>query len=377
LSREGKQSGPEQVLFKESLKPSSRRLFILMLSCATFLALIYGARNIFSSVSLQRPLDLVRALGFEFVYWYVWVAFTPAVIWFARKFDFQRNAAKSVFALIAFGLLIAPLQATVEFSLAYAIDLLRGMPAQEMAVRRHLLPRVIAVETFGNFIVYTLIVCGYYAYDYYRKYREREIRSVELEGRLAQAELQNLKMQLHPHFLFNTLHTISVLMMRDANLANRMLIRLSDLLRITLDNTGNQMVPLKQELDFLSGYLEIEQTRFQDRLTVNIDVQPAALDARVPNLILQPIVENAIRHGIASQPGSGTIQLRASIVGPVLRVEVRDDGPGLDGSFKKGIGLTNTEARLRQLYGTSHSFDIANAPDGGVQVTLTIPVNGR
>ena len=253
-------------------------------------------RNVFATVSRQQPVDWVRSVGFEFVFWYVWAAFTPLVIWFARRFDPQRDATKSVLALIAFGLLIAPLQATAEFSLAYSIDFLRHVPAEDLSRRRQILVRAIEIETFGNFIIYALIVCGHYAYDYYQKYREREIRSVELEGRLAQAELQNLKMQLHPHFLFNTLHTISVLMMRDANLANRMLIRLSDLLRITLDNTGSHMVPLKQELDFLRGYLEIEQTRFQDRLTVEIDAQPVTLDAQVPNLILQPLVENAIRH---------------------------------------------------------------------------------
>ncbi|HEY3580419.1 MAG TPA: histidine kinase [Pyrinomonadaceae bacterium] len=355
---------------------SSRKLFILVVSCATFLAVIYGARTLFAAVARQQPIDWVRQFGFEFVYWYVWAALTPVVLWFARNFDLQRNTARSVWALIAFGLLIAPLQSAIEFSIAYWIDTLRGMP--DLLQRRRILLPAIAIATFGNIIIYVLIVCGHFAWDYYQKYREREMRSVELEGRLAQAELQNLKMQLHPHFLFNTLHTISVLMMRDANLANRMLIRLSDLLRITLDSTGSHMVPLKQELDFLRGYLEIEQTRFQDRLTVNIDVQPAALDAQVPNLILQPLVENAIRHGIASQPGNGTIQLRAAHDGPNLRLQVSDDGPGLDGSFKKGIGLTNTEARLRQLYGASHSFDIRNLPGtGGVEVTITIPLNGR
>ena len=357
---------------------SSRKLWLLIVACATFIALIYAARGVFISVAQQQPIDWVRRVAFEFLYWYVWAAFTPIVIWFARRYDLQaKNWTRSVLALAAFGLLIAPLQSTIEFSLAYAIDFLRGVPAAEMLQRRRVLARAIVVETFPNFIVYALIVCGHYAYDYYEKYREREMRSVELEGRLAQAELQNLKMQLHPHFLFNTLHTISVLMMRDANLANRTLIRLSDLLRVTLDSAGSQMVPLKQELDFLRGYLEIEQTRFQDRLTVAIDVPPAALDARVPSLILQPLVENAIRHGIATRPGAGSIEIRATIDGDALRLQVRDDGPGLARDFKKGIGLKNTEARLQQLYGAAHNFELSNSSGGGVLATITIPFNDR
>lgn len=351
-----------------------RKLWLLIISCATFLALIYSARNIFATVSQGRPIDWVRQVGFEFLYWFVWAAFTPFVIWFARRFELQRtNWRRTLVALIAFGLLIAPLQSFIEFPLAYLIDILRGMPAAEMARRRQVLGRAIAIETFGNFIIYSLIVCGHYAYDYYRRYREREIRSVELEGRLAQAELQNLKMQLHPHFLFNTLNSISVLMMRDVELANRMLVRLSDLLRITLDSAGSQMVSLKQELDFLRGYLEIEKTRFQDRLTVNIDVPSAALDAQVPNLILQPLVENAIRHGITTRPGAGRIAIRANVENHSLHMQVSDDGPGIDHTFKKGIGLTNTEARLKQLYGPAHKFELANQPTGGLLVTITIP----
>jgi len=355
-----------------------RKRWLLILSCATFLALIYAARGIFISVSQQRPIDWVRQVGFEFLYWYVWAAFTPAVIWFANRFELRRDKwMATLLALVAFGLLIAPLQATVEYSLAYSIDVVRGVPAAEMEQRRRILARLIAIETFTNFIIYSLIVCGHYAYQYYQRYREREMRAVELEGRLAQAELQNLKMQLHPHFLFNTLNTISVLMMRDAELANRMLIRLSDLLRVTLDNAGNQMAPLRQELDFLRGYLEIEQTRFQDRLTTSFDISPATLDVRVPYLILQPLVENALRHGIATRPGAGHIEVRAAVENGNLQMQVRDDGPGIDGTFRKGIGLTNTEARLKQLYGTAHNFEFTNLPAGGLLVTITIPFNER
>jgi signal transduction histidine kinase len=313
------------------------------------------------------------------LYWYVWAALTPLVIWFARHFDVERsNWPRTLSALIGFGLLIAPLQGAIETGIALLIEWrILHATAAELARRRQLMARLILIETFGNFIIYFLIVAGVYAYDYYQKYREREMRSLDLEGRLAQAELQNLKMQLHPHFLFNTLHTISVLMMRNVEAANQMLIRLSDLLRVTLDSIGTEEVSLKQELDFLRGYLEIEQTRFQDRLTVKMDVDPATLDARVPNLILQPLVENAIRHGIASRPDEGLIVIRATLMDKTLCLQVRDNGPGLSSedlaSLNQGVGLTNTQARLRQLYGSSHRFEISNASEGGLAVTVSLP----
>jgi hypothetical protein len=360
-------------------KKTTNRLLIFILSCATFLGLIYAARGIFMGVSLGRPIDWTRQVGFEFLFWYVWAAFTPPVLWFAQRFELNRSHwLRTVLALIAFGLLIAPLQSATEYSLAYSIDWLRHVPEVEMQRRRAILGRAIIVEAFGNFIIYALIICGHYAYEYYQRYREREIRAVDLEGRLAQAELQNLKMQLHPHFLFNTLHTISVLMMRDVNTANQTLIRLSDLLRTTLDSAGTQLVPLKQELDFLRGYLEIEKTRFQDRLTIEFDVPANVLDVLVPNLILQPLVENAIIHGIAVRPGVGTIQISARRQGDHLELTISDNGSGLTRvdpiSIKKGIGLTNTEARLRQLYGETQSFELSRAEGGGLTVKVSIPL---
>ena len=241
-----------------------RKRWLLILSCATLLAFIYSARSVFITISQGRTIDWARLIVFEFQYWYVWAVLTPLVLWFARRFELQRtNWRRPLLALIVFGLIIAPFQATVEYFIAFGFDIWRGMSQDEIMRRAEFIKRAIVVEAFSNFIIYSLIVCGHYAYEYYRRYRERELRSVELEGRLAQAELQNLKMQLHPHFLFNTLNSISVLMMRDVELANRMLVRLSDLLRITLDSAGTQMVSLKQELDFLRGYLEIERTRFR------------------------------------------------------------------------------------------------------------------
>jgi LytS/YehU family sensor histidine kinase len=213
--------------------------------------------------------------------------------------------------------------------------------------------------------------------DYYRKYRERELRASQLETRLAQAQLDALKMQLHPHFLFNTLNSISVLMTEDVTAARRMLTRLSDLLRASLENVGAQEVSLGEELEFLKNYLEIEQTRFQDRLTVRMEIEPGVLEARVPNLILQPLVENAIRHGIAPRAQPGLIEIHAARENGIVQLKVRDNGAGLGSASPEtlimGIGLSNTQARLKQLYGGAHNFEIRDARGGGLEVAISIP----
>ncbi len=230
---------------------------------------------------------------------------------------------------------------------------------------------------YFNLVTYATFVGIGHAYNFYRRFRDRELKASQLEAQLAQAQLQALKMQLHPHFLFNTLHTIAMLNLKDPKAANRMISRLSDLLRLTLENIGAQEVPLKQELDFLKQYLEIEQVRFQDRLTVHLEIDPQTLDARVPNLILQPIVENALRHGIAEQEEGGRIELFVKRVDGSLRLTVRDNGPGIsDGDkvrLRRGIGLTNTQKRLEQLYGTAHRFELGNADGGGLEVSITLP----
>jgi sensor histidine kinase YesM len=216
-----------------------------------------------------------------------------------------------------------------------------------------------------------------YAIDYYQKYRERELRASQLETRLAQARLQVLKMQLHPHFLFNTLNAISELVFKDPESAEHMITNLSDLLRLSLDNVGVQEVPLKQELDFLNKYVEIEQTRFHDRLQLSTDIAPETLDAWVPNMILQPLVENAIRHGIGMRSAGGHIEIGAERENGMLRLFVRDNGGGLHNGeqkqLKEGVGLANTRARLAHLYGEEHRFDLDNVPGGGLMVDMSIP----
>ena len=351
----------------------------LIFLCWTVIGLFFAGRNIVSAISRGAPIAWARGVCFEVIYWLTWGLFTPVIFSFARRYRIQnRRPARSAMALLGFGLLVAPLQVATEASISLLIAWrLLHHPREEILQRIALMPRIILIESFTGLVTYAVIVGVFYAFDYYQKFRERELRAAQLEGRLAQAELQNLKTQLQPHFLFNTLHAISVLMQENVPAANRMLVRLSELLRMTLESAGAQEVTLKQEMEFVRRYLEIEQTRFQDRLSVKILVDPAALDARAPSLLLQPLVENALRHGVSRRVGAGLLEIRAQREGSKLRLQVRDNGPGLqtdaDRSLVKGVGLSNTRARLDQLYGSAHSFEIGNAEDGGVLVTVTIP----
>ncbi len=207
------------------------------------------------------------------------------------------------------------------------------------------------------------------ALDYYRKYRDREYR-------LVQAQLQTLKAQLQPHFLFNTLNSISTLMHEDVETADRMVVSLGDLLRATLGETGGQEVTLRRELEVLDLYLRIQLIRFQNRLKVNTDVDPEALDACVPNLVLQPLAENAVKHGIAPHSVDGVIDIGARRDGASLLLTVRDDGPGLREprqALREGVGLSNTRARLERLYGAAQNFEYGDAARGGFEVELRIP----
>ncbi len=211
------------------------------------------------------------------------------------------------------------------------------------------------------------------ALDFYRKYRARDLHASRLEAQLVLAQLQVLKMQLQPHFLFNTLNAISALIHQDVEIADRMIARLGELLRTTLENAGTQEVTLHQELEFIAPYLEIEQARLGPRLSLRIDVDPAVMDALVPNLFLQPLVENAIRHGIAPQAGLGWIEITAARSESSLLLHVRDNGGGLSSNYREGVGVSNTRARLQQLYGAAQTLTLSNHPEGGVLVTVTLP----
>jgi signal transduction histidine kinase len=244
-------------------------------------------------------------------------------------------------------------------------------------------PRTFALylRTFTFFFnddiyMYLTFAAGAFGYHYYREIRDRELTQSRLQAQLSTAQLQILKMQLQPHFLFNTLHAISTLVTIDPKRAKKMIVLLSELLRVAIDYGVTQEVPLKEEVDFVGKYLDIEKMRFEEDLATHFEVDPQTLDALVPNLLLQPLVENAVKHGVRILPGQGHIHVGAQREGDWLIMHVRDNGPGMAEQITQnsdGLGLRITRARLKQLYGSRHSFNIQNLPAGGVDIHIRIP----
>jgi signal transduction histidine kinase len=342
----------------------------------TFIGLIFTLQFYFASYRSERPVPFVDGLYMQMIWAYLFALATPFVLWAVSRMPIDRdNWVRNILLHIPISIALG----VVLTALGRVLIWLRwGWPLDKPLTFESIARFVVAnfTEAIG---IYLLIALSGYAFCYYRRFREGQVKTLQLEAQLSQAQLQALKMQLHPHFLFNTLHSISALLHKDSEAARKMITRLGDFLRLTLENSGSQEVTMRQEMEFLGCYLEIEQIRFQDRLTTRLDVAQQTLDAKVPNLILQPIVENAIRHGIAPRSSQGLIEIEAKQQNGTLRIQVRDNGPGLsehrtsENVFKKGLGLANTETRLEQLYGPAHSFNLSNNPDGGLIVTLEIP----
>ncbi|MBL0313572.1 MAG: histidine kinase [Holophagaceae bacterium] len=229
------------------------------------------------------------------------------------------------------------------------------------------------------FLIYYWGLVGLYeGIAVYQRYKDRQLAASQLEAKLSQAQLQALKMQLNPHFLFNTLNAVSALMHSDPSTADRMLLKLGNLLRLNLEQSPEQETSLEQEIAFLEGYLEIEQLRFGDRLRVQIEVPKPLLGAQVPTFVLQPLVENAIKHGLSDRASGGTIHIRARQDGQRLFLEVEDDGSGAPGTHRGtgiGIGTQNTRSRLAQLYGEEHSFELKFPPAGGALAQISLPLS--
>lgn len=336
-------------------------LLILGFSFSALIYLIYA--------STGNPVTWKQALSVGLTQWWVWSLLYFLLYRISGRFPFERQRwVRSAFAYLLLGLVVTILKLGIDvvwIRLVYKGEVFEHTPERSL----------FAIMAYFNFITYWVFVGVGQALTFYRQAREGELKAAQLETQLAQSQLQALRMQLQPHFLFNTLHTIAMLNLQDPKSANRMISRLSDLLRLTLDKAGAQEVALKDELDFLKRYLEIQEIRFQDRLSVSLDIDPESLDARVPNLILQPIVENAIQHGIAEMEANGCIEIQASRRNGWLQLQVRDNGAGIPASLpkKQGIGLSNTRSRLKQHFGTAHRFELLNLEAGGLEVRIAIP----
>ena len=367
---------------RESADAARRRWLVkwgLIFCFWTVLGLLYTSQLYIGLRMKEMNHSFMRILVWQLVgCWYGWILFTPLILWLGEHFPVERSSWKRNLPVH----IVASTILAAIHSVMVVLSTILIKPYDEMTDTRpfgEMFWRRFTGEFHLELIVYGMIVGVGYAFDYYRRYRERELRATQLEAQLAQAQLQALKMQLHPHFLFNTLNGISGLIRDEKNKAAvSMIAGLSDLLRHTLENAGEQEVPLREELDFLELYLDIQQMRFSDRLEVQMEIAPETLNARVPNLILQPLVENAIRHGVARRVSSGLVAISAKRENGLLQLKVYDDGPGLQEGWRmeesSGIGLTNTRARLHQLYGTEHRFDVRNRKEGGVEATLLIPL---
>ena len=306
-------------------------------------------------------------------YWYVWAIFTPTIVWLSQHFRFERQG------LVRAILIHLPSVGLFSFAHIAAMAGIQWwlMVASGRSFSWWVEVKRSALQNFDwEMMTYWAIAGLSHAVLYYHESRDRALRASQLETQLVEAQMAALQQQLQPHFLFNTLHAISALMHKDVEAADRTLTRLSDLLRMTLENLGQHENRLKSELDFLAKYLEIEQTRFADRLTVRFDIDPETLDALVPTLLLQPLVENAIKHGISKKAGPGHIDITARPDQGKLWIEVRDDGRGLSESaltaLQKGIGVSTTRARLQHQFGADFRFEFHRLEEG-VAVVVVVP----
>jgi len=357
----------------------SRSRWGLILFVCLLIGITFAVQGYIYANQKGYPLTWRDSFVEQIPFWLVWGLLAPLIFRFVQRVPLDRERwVVSVLKHIPASMVFSLIHMTI-----YLI-ILAILKERELMEASDSMSTFIALITTLNFGMrmwsYLMLAAFAYAADFYQRYQEGAMRTSQLETQLAQAQLQALKMQLHPHFLFNTLNSISALLRKNVEAADRMIARLGDFLRLTLRNAGTQEVTMQQELEFLKCYLDIERIRFQDRLTVEINVQPEASKAKVPNLILQPVVENAIRHGIATHTEPGRIEISAHCENGWLEMRVSDNGPGLprkdDGAanITEGVGIKNTRSRLQQLYGETYRFELADASGGGLEVRVRIPL---
>ena len=338
---------------------SRTRLILLGILAWTLIALYFASQAYFNP-ALRYRLLLDEVITINLVYYYLWGLTTPLVIALGRRFPIPSPRWRRSLAVhVAASLFLTALQ--IVAAEAILATFTTAIYRNEGFITS--LKTAFRVNFHGSLPTYWLILAIYLAAVYYRN-------ASKLEAQLSRAELDALKMQLNPHFLFNTLNSISSLMYTDVDAADAMLARLSEFLRLTLDRPPEQEIALEEEIEFVRQYLEIERIRFEERLRVAFDVERGTERALVPSLALQPLVENAIHHGVARHSDGGSIEIRARRDGESLRLTVRNEGTCE--SVREGIGLANTRARLRSLYGDRHGFWYGER-DGAFEVEMVIP----
>lgn len=358
------------------LTTRTRRLlqWTLIVAAWTLIVLTFSVQAYVFAVARGRPDNFWHEFLVASTDWYVWAALTPVVLFFCRRVRITSdNWLSAVPMHLAAGIAISFLQLAIQVRLNYIVN-----PGYKMSYWR-VLYFFATFKGHINLLTYWVIVALNHGFYYYEQSRARELAWSRMETDLANAQLQVLNMQLHPHFLFNTLNSISTLISEDPQAARQMVLKLSDLLRASLNKIDQPAVPLQQELELLECYISIEQTRFKDRLLIEKEIASSALVCEVPTLILQPLVENAVRHGIGKHKQADRISIIAQCSNGLLLLEVRNCIGSVENGGPvpaRGVGLTNTRARLEQLYSSRHSFEIANRKGGGVAVKLTLPASG-
>ena len=320
-----------------------------------------------ASYAVQGRQTNVRVLFIQYAGLAWWSVITYLVIYLVRRWPVTRRApGRATVIHVASGLAVVVGVVALEYATGHAF----GAETVYLGLFTY--------KAYIYFLIYWLIAGATAAYDNYAHYQASQLVTSRLEGQLAQSELHALKMQLHPHFLFNTHHAIIALMLNGENAAAiRMLTRLSDLLRLTLDGSQQQFMPLREELTALELYLGIQKERYRERLHTTLEIAENARDAEVPYLLLQPLVENAFKHGIDRLSDNGRIEIKAWRHDRSLHLSVCDNGPGFPASiphFKtSGVGLRNTRARLRGLYGEAHTLELDHREGVGTEVRISLP----
>ncbi|HJU88102.1 MAG TPA: histidine kinase [Gemmatimonadaceae bacterium] len=359
---------------KDALPPLQPRRppLLVIFGVWSLFGLWLAEQSLLTSITAGRPIEswsrpfITSMLGAWF-----WASVTPVLMWNTRRIRDRVPLRGARVAQHALSLVVVHVVDVTVYTTI--MSLISSEPTRPFI-------QLLASLASFNAMSYVIVVVVTAALDYHDAYRERGLRAAQLEAHLALAQFHALRAQLHPHFLFNSLNAISALMHKDVGRADRMLAKLSELLRVAIDTSSTPEIRLIDEIEFVERYLEIEQMRFGNRLHVRVDLPAETYNALVPTMLLQPLVENAVRHGVAPHPGPGRVEIRAERNGGELGITVRDTGNGMtdetNGDRREGVGLRTTRARLAKLYGDAQELSLMNVP-GGFETRVTLPFHRR